>query len=141
MSSRREIIAGALLVGYLVLDLMGIAGRTSSATYYEPLFSNLSPINKNLIATILSFMTLASIMIFIYWAQHNNPLFKYLNQHFTLRITIPGYLILGLVPMLYGVILILALGFELWGGWLGLSSFPLILILLTMLLRPKERES
>ena len=137
-STKKEIIAGAVIVGIIALWFMSAANDTITITRgtSSPVVSDATA--ASIIGWIATLYAIGSVALGVWGITRASGLLENLNRRYTIRVTIPGYFLLAFFPGTLGLGLVAVTGQTVWGMWLALLSLPSVLVLLVFTLKKSD---
>ena len=105
----RKFVAGSLLTA-LILQLAEVTTRTIQSKSFMPLLASLGEDSKFWVALAMTVIGIGGGIYGMFVSIKSQPVADWLNRR--LSIELPGVLIFGLSPVVYGVLLVFILVFE-----------------------------
>ena len=135
-STKKEIIAGAVIVGIIALWFLSATSDTITHDTISPVVSDATAVN--VIGWIATLYAIGSVALGVWGITRASGLLGNLNKRYTIRATIPGYFLLAFFPSTLGLGLVALTRQTVWSMWLALLSLPSILVLLAFTLRKSD---
>ncbi len=133
MEIKKQLIVGAILIASVSCFLLELMSSIFDNLSYLP--SALSGGIASIIAVIGTIYALAFVLIGIWGFLRPPPQLEELNKRFTLTASIPGLFLLSLMPIFFGIVLVVLTKQTTWGFCLSALSLPSLLLFLTLALR------